>query len=136
MITPEELRLLIQFRFDQAHTAERSAELLVQNGDPRGALNRIYYAMFYAVLALGVHGNFETSKHGQLIGWFNRDFIKSNIFDARLSQILREAFERRTIADYDFRGVPSEEEIEAMVADMKLFIATIKDYLEAQLRQG
>ena len=90
--------------------------------------------MFYAVLALGVHANFETSKHGQLIGWFNREFVKGNVFDARLSQILREAFERRTIADYDFRGVPSEEEFEEMLADMKLFISTIKDYLETRIQ--
>ncbi len=29
--------------------------------------NRIYYGMFYALLALAVHFRFETSKHAQLL---------------------------------------------------------------------
>lgn len=41
------------------------------------ALNRLYYAIFYAVAALAQKFNFITSKHSQLLGWFNREFIKT-----------------------------------------------------------
>lgn len=129
MMTQEERNQLVQFRFEQAHTAAKSAELLIENGDPRGALNRIYYGMFYAVLALALCHNFETSKHGQLIGWFNKEFVKNKVFDPRLSQILREAFERRTGADYEYRTLPQAEEIQEMLGNMRMFIAQIEDFL-------
>jgi len=32
--------------------------------------------------------------------------------------------------------VPTDKELNVMFSDMKLFISTIKDYLEVQLRQG
>ena len=41
------------------------------------AVNRIYYGLYYAVTALAIKHRFETSKHLQLIGWFNKEFIAS-----------------------------------------------------------
>jgi len=46
--------------------------VLIDNNRFRSAVNRIYYGMFYPLMALGLANHFETSKHGQLIGWFNK----------------------------------------------------------------
>jgi len=45
--------------------------------------------------------NFETSKHPQLIGWFNKTFIKEGIIDIKYNKILRDAYKNRISSDYD-----------------------------------
>ena len=67
---------LIQYRIQQAKETLAEIEILLQNRLHRIAVNRIYYGMFYMLLALALKHDFKTSKHQQLIGWFNRDFIK------------------------------------------------------------
>lgn len=59
---------LIKYRLIQADETVSDVELLIANNRYRSAVNRIYYGMFYALLALAVAEGFETSKHIQLIG--------------------------------------------------------------------
>ncbi len=41
----------------------------------------------------------ETSKHGQLIGWFNKEYISSKKADPKFGKIQRSAFQNRTKGD-------------------------------------
>jgi uncharacterized protein (UPF0332 family) len=43
---------LIRYRKDKARETLDDARMLLRDGTPSSALNRIYYAMFYEVLAL------------------------------------------------------------------------------------
>ena len=49
----DEIRALIVYRIKQAIDAREEAEILLERGKLRGALNRIYYSMFYASQSLG-----------------------------------------------------------------------------------
>lgn len=68
------------------------AKFLAENQKFVIAVNRIYYGMYYALTALALKYSFETSKHGQLIGWFNKEFITTKKIDSRFGKILRNAF--------------------------------------------
>ncbi|MBD3308314.1 hypothetical protein GF339_17905 [candidate division KSB3 bacterium] len=50
-------------------------------------MNRIYYAMFYAVSALALLQGFSTSSHAQLRGYFNREFVKTGIISIELGRL-------------------------------------------------
>lgn len=50
--SPEQLQALVRYRLQQAAETLREASLLLDQSAWRGAQNRAYYAMFYAVLAL------------------------------------------------------------------------------------
>jgi len=76
MLNDPQREQLIQYRLDLAKQAADDASLLINNDRYRAAVNRIYYAMFYMLTALALKYRFETSKHKQLIGWFNREFVK------------------------------------------------------------
>ncbi len=49
---PEQLEILITYRIGQSYETLKEAEILFEQSAFRGAVNRAYYAMFYAVLAL------------------------------------------------------------------------------------
>jgi len=75
MIDEESRLQLISHRVEQAKSTAKEAEILLTNDMLRGAMNRIYYSMFYMLQALSLRFQFESSKHSQLLGWFNKTFI-------------------------------------------------------------
>ena len=87
MISDNNRQILIQYRLEQSETTISEAELLIDHNKYRAAVNRIYYGMFYCLLALGNKFSFETSKHSQLIGWFNKNFIKEKKIDQKYGKM-------------------------------------------------
>jgi len=70
---------LIKYRLSEATETIQDVQLLLENDRLRAAVNRIYYGMYYALTALALKNRFETSKHGQLIGWFNKEYINKEV---------------------------------------------------------
>lgn len=129
MIENEQREALITYRLDQAKAAIKEAEILIQNEMLRAAANRIYYGMFYSVLALALKKEFETSKHAQLIGWFNKTYIKNEIIEREYGKMLKEAFEFRQHADYATFIELSPDDITDKFNEMKRFIERIEQML-------
>ncbi|TAK32268.1 MAG: hypothetical protein EPO28_17770 [Saprospiraceae bacterium] len=66
-----------------------------------------------------------------MIGWFNKNFVHTGIFPSHFGQLVKKAFESRSNADYEINQIPAIAGIEVLFANMKLFISTIKAWLEA-----
>jgi uncharacterized protein (UPF0332 family) len=97
----------------------------------RGAVNRAYYAMFYALLGLLATKQLGTSKHSAAISLFDREFVKTGLLPRELSRALHLAFERRQSHDYG-EMVPITQEIAAAnLADARTFVAAIESYLHS-----
>ena len=122
---------LIQYRLDEAKDTETDVELLIAHNRLRAAINRIYYGMFYALLALGLKCQFETSKHHQLLGWFNRYFIHEGLIDTKYGKIINKAFNRRTKGDYDSFIEFDAGTVLEMFEEMKDFIKTIDEFIKS-----
>ncbi len=120
----------IKISLEKADEALESAMLNIENNLLTAAQNRIYYSIFYAVSALGYKEEFITSKHGQLLGWFNREFVHNKkIFTIDMLKIYKEAYENRTKSDYEFSWKPKKEELIIDLEEAKKFAAEIKNYI-------
>ncbi|MEI6277015.1 MAG: HEPN domain-containing protein [Prolixibacteraceae bacterium] len=120
---------LIRYRLDEAKDTLEDVSLLITNDRFRAAINRIYYGMFYSLLALGLKFDFETSKHQQLIGWFNKSFIHEGLIDTKYGRIINKALNRRTKGDYDSYVQFEKEIVVEMFEEMKDFIHEIEKYI-------
>ncbi len=120
---------LINYRLKQADETILDVQLLIENNRLRSAVNRIYYGMFYTLLALGLANQFETSKHAQIIGWFNKNFINEGLIDSKYGKIINKAFNRRTKGDYDSFIEFEKDIVVEMYVEMNEFISAIKSYL-------
>jgi uncharacterized protein (UPF0332 family) len=125
----DDINTLIKYRIEQAEETIIDVRLLIDNNRLRSAVNRIYYGMFYSLLALGLEHQFETSRHAQLIGWFNKNFISKGIIDSKYGKIINKAFNRRTKGDYDIYVEFDKEIVIEMFSEMQDFISRIKTYL-------
>ena len=125
----EDRILLIKYRLEQADEAINDVQLLIDNNRFRSAINRIYYGIFYSLLALAIAYKYESSKHAQIIGWFNKNFIHEGKFDERFGKIINKAFNKRTKCDYDTFVEIDKGSILEMFGEMKEFIVEIKNFL-------
>lgn len=86
------------------------AESLLTNARYRSSVNRSYYSMFYAVLAVINTLELSTSKHTGAIFIFDKEFVKTGKFPKSTSKWFHDAFIKRQESDYlDFKEVKKEE---------------------------
>ncbi|MCX6272698.1 MAG: HEPN domain-containing protein [Bacteroidetes bacterium] len=124
---------LINYRINQAKSLEKDIDSLIAIGSYSSAVNRIYYGMFYMLLALALHNGFETSKHQQLIDWFNRNYIHAGIFGKAYGEYLKKAYENRLQGDYDVFTVFTLDEVTIMKVEYLIFCKQIEDFLSNQV---
>jgi uncharacterized protein (UPF0332 family) len=129
-LTENQKHELIRHRLARADEAINDAHLLIENKSYRAAINRIYYGMFYSLLALSIEYEYKSSKHSQIIGWFNKTFIHTKLLPANYFQMVYNAFNARTKGDYDIEKDFSLQEVQSMFEEMKLFCAGIKQFVE------
>ena len=129
-LSKEEKSNLIEYRLNQAKDSEETAAFLVEKGKLPTAVNRIYYAIFYCSPASALQYEFATSKHLQLLGWFNKNFLSSGLIEPEYGEIARKCYEYRRAADYDAYVTLEEENIKALLFKMNQFLDRINVLLK------
>ncbi len=64
-------------------------------------INRLYYATYYAVIALLLDSDFKPTTHNGAKSNFSEFFIKSGKIDSRYGKIYSQLFTWRQKGDYD-----------------------------------
>ncbi|MCD4784313.1 MAG: HEPN domain-containing protein [Candidatus Eremiobacteraeota bacterium] len=124
---------LIKYRIQKAKDCVIEVEALINVKKFSGAINRIYYSAFYIANALGLCDDFSTSKHGQLIGYFNRNYVKSGIIDQEIGKFFNISFELRKKGDYgDFVEFKEKEVIEYLKI-VKIFINEVEKIIQQKI---
>lgn len=117
-----ELVALARYRFERAHETFRDGVALLEQRSWHSALNRFYYAAFYAARALLALKSLDSSKHTGVITLFGQHFVKSGMIQPEVAKVLRRAFEKRLDVDYeDFAEVTSDEVVRVR-QDVQQFI--------------
>lgn len=124
-----QLKLLINYRISEAQETLREAKLLLDQSAYRGSINRSYYAMFYAVLALLATKNFSSAKHSGVISLFDREFVKIGYFSKELSRSFHRAFDERQASDYGEMLEPDLNSATDLFEQAQEFVVAIQKYL-------
>jgi uncharacterized protein (UPF0332 family) len=120
---------LIQYRLERAKETLKDAQLLHdQGGSPNSIINRSYYAMFYASLALLADQGKESSKHSGVISLFDKLFIKSGKFPKTMSKAFHKAFDLRQISDYRELFELDQDQAEEVLQSARQFVESIMRY--------
>lgn len=131
MTNEEKRQELIQYRLKQAAESLEEAEFLMSGKkSPRSIINRAYYAMFYAVLALLVNEPYASSKHTGVLAYFNKNYIKNGLLPEALGRALNKAFELRQRGDYREYIELTHEQAEPFISEARSFIAAVQAHLD------
>jgi len=120
---------LIKYRVKRAKETAEDARIALENDRLHNAENRIYYAIFYIISALALQNDFSTSKHSQLLSWFNRNYVKTGRVNKEIGRIYKKQFENRLEGDYDDFVELNKEDVEVDYKNMLDFISEIEKLL-------
>jgi uncharacterized protein (UPF0332 family) len=113
----------------KSHRAMRSARLGLGDGDPDGAINRAYFAMFNiaraALLCAGVPEEGLPSEHKELIAAFRQYAVQTGQIDRDLAGLLNKTENLRLQADYTGDEIDAQCAADA-VRRAELFVKTIE----------
>lgn len=126
----DDINTLVKARLRQAQNALDAGQILLGQGLYSDSINRAYYAMFYAVLALLVTRQLGTSKYKGAISLFDREFVKTGIFSKEMSMWLHHTFEQRLEADYADLIEPSLEDASECSIQAESFVRQVKESCE------
>ena len=129
-MTEGQVDRLVAYRLEQAQTALDDAEFLMQGSrSPQSIINRSYYAMFYAVLALLQRIGTVPSKHAGTISLFDTEFVLKEVFAKELSRDLHRAFELRQASDYRTADATSPEKARETWEKAARFVEAVRNHL-------
>ncbi len=89
-----------------------------------------YYAVFHAVQALLLTKGMAFSKHAQVKGAFNKEFIHTGIFQKEFTKTIEKLFKDRQIGDYEYGEHIDKENAQKDITDAKTIITAIAEYLK------
>lgn len=95
--------------------------------------NRSYYAIFHAARAILALDGLDYKKHSGVISRFQQDYIKTEIFDKNMSNIIKSAFDMRTESDYEDFYVISKDDVITQVKEAEIFVNTIEFYIKSKI---
>ena len=117
------------YRLDKAKIDLNDAKKTLELGMFDTAANRSYYAIFHSARAVLALDGQDYKKHSGVISNFQKDYIKTGVFDKVMSGIIKSAFDMRIDSDYeDFYVVPKEDVIR-QVEEAEYFVCKVEEYL-------
>ena len=99
------------------------------SGSPASIVNRSYYSVFYATLALLVTADFEPNKHAGVLSKFDELFVRQGILPKELSRILHHVFDMRQAGDYQKSKAITEEQAIEILNSAEQFVKAIEEKL-------
>ncbi|MBE6283800.1 MAG: HEPN domain-containing protein [Mediterranea massiliensis] len=97
------------------------------------AVNRMYYACFYAVSALLVAHQIEVKSHDGTRQMFGRHFVLTGIVPKELGRFYRIIFEKRSSGDYEDFINYDLETVNSLYPETCRFVIFIKGLVDAWL---
>lgn len=124
---------LSRYRLEQAEQCLKSAKILLDSHDYKGAANRSYYCVFHCMRSILALEGMDFKKHSGLIAYFRKEYIKTEKLDVSLSDIIADVFQIRTESDYDDYYVVDKTEVEEQIKNAEYFMQQTKKYLEKSM---
>ncbi|MDI6740852.1 MAG: HEPN domain-containing protein [Candidatus Edwardsbacteria bacterium] len=115
---------------DTAAEKLRSAELLLAAGHWSDAVSRAYYCAYHAISAVLLTKGLAFSSHGQAIGAFNREFVKSGLFPADFGRKLVKMQSDREAGDYRTLSPIGREVAQGDIEDARMILEHCRNYVE------
>ena len=121
---------LALYRVDIAKDDLRSAKILLDADEYRGANNRAYYSIFHAINAVHALSGKSYKKHKDAIANFNKEYVKTEIFPRKIGRSIAEAEEIRHASDYDDFYIANKDETKDLIDTAEKLIELIEKYID------
>jgi len=125
-LTEEMIATLVAYRLERAKETVQEAVDMLEKDHYNAAINRLYYACYYAVSALLVRNSIQAHTHSGLKQMFGMSFIVNGKLPRSYNITYTELFDKRHSGDYDDFLSFDRETVERLLPDTRAFIEAIE----------
>jgi len=119
-----------KYRIKKAYNNYISAERNFKADDYETAANRAYYSIFHMMCALLILEGKDFKKHSAVISEFQKEYIKTGIFNKDFSNIVSDSSILRNNSDYTDMFFTERDDTEKQINNAKMFYDAVKSYIE------
>lgn len=120
----------VEWYMTQAHEALAAAADNIRLAHYSTAINRAYYAMFYAANALLATKGIQRARHSGVLAAFRQEFVKTDLIEVEHSDEYGDAMDARHQADYAIGTEITEKLAQDYLEDAQRFITRVEQYLK------
>jgi uncharacterized protein (UPF0332 family) len=129
-LTEDDRRALIEYRLEMAAEALQNAADSLEKEHLHGAVNRIYYACFYAVSALLTSGGYEFGSHHGAKTLFGQHYIATGKLSRKQGTFYGQIFNARNEGDYEAFVYYTNEIVGEYLAQAREFILAVRQWID------
>lgn len=126
---------LVRYRIETAKSDLLSVNILLTEGEYRGANNRACYVVYYAISAVHALDGKSYKRHKDTLANFNKDYVKTEIFPKAFGRRIARAEQIRHASDYDDFYIATKEKAEEQILTAKELIEQIDAYCFRRLKE-
>ena len=117
---------LVAYRLEKAKKTLQEVDVLFGNQLWNTAINRLYYACYYAVSAILAKEKIMAQTHSGTRQMFGLHFVKTGLVDKELGKFYSDLFDKRQTGDYDDFIDLKEEDVLSFWEPAKKLLLTIE----------
>jgi uncharacterized protein (UPF0332 family) len=126
---------LVRYRLERAQATLVEATEIARLGFNETAINRLYYACYYAVSALLLTKHLTSKTHTGTRTVFYKEFVQSGIIETTLAVTYSQLFNRRHESDYnDFIRI-DKEEVQVLTVDAHTLLNKLTSLINTWLQE-
>ncbi len=129
---PEEIlaeNLEVSLYMANAKEMLEAAQLMLDNDFYASAVNRAYYAVFYAANAMLATKRLARNKHSGVISAFREHFVKTGFIESEHSDNYGRIMDHRHVSDYELVPSVDEKQVHDDLRDARKFVERIHQWL-------
>lgn len=121
---------LCKYRIEQARESLRASQIMLENNMIKDAINRSYYAVFYAMKAVLAIEEKDFKRHKDVVAYFNKMYVSTDKFSRELGRMIAKLQQLREKSDYDDFFIASKEKAEQQVVSAQKVITEVDRFLK------
>lgn len=129
ILDKESKKALVAYRIQRAYETLREAEVMIRESLYNAAINRLYYACYYATVALLLKYDIQTQTHNGVKTMLGLHFISTGKLPVKVGKTFSTLFEKRHSGDYDDFVYCDEEMVNNLYPQAETFINSIQELI-------
>lgn len=130
ILDAESRKALIDYRMQRAYETMKEAKVMIRETFYNAAINRMYYACYYATVALLLKHDIQTQTHNGVKTMLGLHFVSTGKLPLKIGKTFTTLFEKRHSGDYDDFVFCDKEMVDELFPQAELFIKSVDELLK------
>lgn len=118
-------KALVTYRIQRAYETLKEAEVMKREAFYNAAINRLYYACYYAAIALLLKYDVQAQTHNGVKTMLGLHFISTGKLPLKVGKTFGTLFEKRHSGDYDDFAYCDQELVDDLYPQAEIFIDAV-----------